>query len=215
VIFLYVALLPDPFGGPRHHPASPTLTASRTPDGDGPDRKEKHKVVEQKRREKVPYMIMSPPPRRTTGGPAIQPLIWPLSSTGIPSTPLIECLSAPVGAVWKGRNHLTCACWGVVPFCPPRQTKDLLSELQNLLPNTDDSSKANLTMNTVLQCAIDFLTSRTAASKGGDDAAANDVAGINEIDVAYRSGFMMTSMGIAYTVRWGTRERWIGRYVDR
>lgn len=99
-------------------------------DGDGPDRKEKHKFVEQKRREK---------------------------------------------------------------------TKDLLSELQNLLPNTDDSSKANLTMNTVLQCAIDFLTSRTAASKGGDDAAANDVAGINEIDVAYRSGYMMTSMGIAYT----------------
>lgn len=110
---------------------------------------------------------------------------------------------ASVGVVWRRRNHLTRTCSCVCLGCPPRQTKDLLSELQNLLPNTDDSSKANLTMNTVLQCAIDFLTSRTAASKGGDDTAANDVAGISEIDVAYRSGFMMTSMGIAYTVRWG------------
>ena len=38
------------------------------------------------------------------------------------------------------------------------QTKELLADLQDLLPNTEDASGANLTMNTVLQCAIDFLT---------------------------------------------------------
>ncbi len=32
--------------------------------------------------------------------------------------------------------------------------------VQDLLPNTEDSSTTNLTMNTVLQCAIDFLTAR-------------------------------------------------------
>jgi hypothetical protein len=38
------------------------------------------------------------------------------------------------------------------------QTKELLADLQDLLPNTEDAGGANLTMNTVLQCAIDFLT---------------------------------------------------------
>jgi len=78
------------------------------------------------------------------------------------------------------------------------KTKELLTELQDLLPNTDDSSSSNLTMNTVLQCAIDFLTSR-ATHGGADDVAADDTTGTNDIDVAYRSGFMMASMGIAYT----------------
>lgn len=51
-------------------------------------------------------------------------------------------------------------------FVPlPLETCTLLQEnhtfwLQDLLPNTEDSSTTNLTMNTVLQCAIDFLTAR-------------------------------------------------------
>lgn len=79
------------------------------------------------------------------------------------------------------------------------KTKELLTELQDLLPNTDESTSANLTMNTVLQCAIDFLTSRATHGAGGDNDAADDTSGTNDIDVAYRSGFMMASMGIAYT----------------
>eukprot|EP00291_Cryptomonas_curvata_P026156 CAMPEP_0172172906 /NCGR_PEP_ID=MMETSP1050-20130122/12720_1 /TAXON_ID=233186 /ORGANISM="Cryptomonas curvata, Strain CCAP979/52" /LENGTH=263 /DNA_ID=CAMNT_0012844525 /DNA_START=87 /DNA_END=875 /DNA_ORIENTATION=+ len=75
------------------------------------------------------------------------------------------------------------------------KTKELLAELQDLLPNTEDSSTTNLTMNTVLQCAIDFLTAR-AANGGGDQDLGED--GGLDIDVAYRSGFMMASMGIAY-----------------
>ena len=67
----------------------PDTKRARKSGSDGPDRKEKHKVVEQKRREK---------------------------------------------------------------------TKELLADLQELLPNTDDAGGANLTMNAVLQCAIDFLT---------------------------------------------------------
>eukprot|EP00960_Hanusia_phi_P044323 756579-Hanusia_phi.AAC.7 len=99
--------------------------------GELPDRKEKHKVVEQKRREK---------------------------------------------------------------------TKELLADLQDLLPNTEDAGATNLTMNTVLQCAIDFLTQRQANGDSkdtvADDSNANN--GGLDIDVAYRSGFMMASMGIAY-----------------
>uniref|UniRef100_A0A7S0W881 BHLH domain-containing protein n=1 Tax=Hemiselmis tepida TaxID=464990 RepID=A0A7S0W881_9CRYP len=79
------------------------------------------------------------------------------------------------------------------------KTKELLTELQDLLPNTDESTSANLTMNTVLQCAIDFLTSRATHGVTGDDASGDDTSGTNDIDVAYRSGFMMASMGIAYT----------------
>mmetsp|Transcript_21908 Transcript_21908/g.51765 ORF Transcript_21908/g.51765 Transcript_21908/m.51765 type:complete len:167 (-) Transcript_21908:1-501(-) len=99
--------------------------------GDAPDRKEKHKVVEQKRREK---------------------------------------------------------------------TKELLADLQDLLPNTEDSSTSNLTMNTVLQCAIDFLTARQAngaENDNGPDDPSSSSGGV-DMDVAYRSGFMMASMGIAY-----------------
>lgn len=77
------------------------------------------------------------------------------------------------------------------------KTKELLAELQDLLPNTDDSKSSNLTMNTVLQCAIDFLTSR--AADGGQDDGGGEDGGMHDIDVAYRSGFMMASMGIAYT----------------
>ncbi len=65
-----------------------------------------------------------------------------------------------------------------------RQTKELLAELQDLLPNTDDSTSSNLTMNTVLQCAIDFLTSRAANS--GAQESSDDAAGGHDIDVAYR-----------------------------
>mmetsp|Transcript_68089 Transcript_68089/g.161458 ORF Transcript_68089/g.161458 Transcript_68089/m.161458 type:complete len:254 (+) Transcript_68089:110-871(+) len=100
--------------------------------GEVPDRKEKHKVVEQKRREK---------------------------------------------------------------------TKELLADLQDLLPNTEDANSTNLTMNTVLQCAIDFLVSR-ASGDTADGTASVDRSLVNssglDIDVAYRSGFMLASMGIAY-----------------
>lgn len=44
------------------------------------------------------------------------------------------------------------------------QTKELLADLQDLLPNTEDAGGANLTMNTVLQCAIDFLTQHAGES---------------------------------------------------
>ncbi len=45
-----------------------------------------------------------------------------------------------------------------------KQTKELLADLQDLLPNTEDAGGANLTMNTVLQCAIDFLTQHAGKS---------------------------------------------------
>jgi PAS domain-containing protein len=79
------------------------------------------------------------------------------------------------------------------------QTKELLADLQDLLPNTEDAGGANLTMNTVLQCAIDFLTQHAANGDNKESAASEDTnsSGL-DIDVAYRSGFMMASMGIAY-----------------
>ena len=85
------------------------------------------------------------------------------------------------------------------PFIYTPQTKELLADLQDLLPNTEDAGGANLTMNTVLQCAIDFLTQHAANGDNKESAASEDTnsSGL-DIDVAYRSGFMMASMGIAY-----------------
>ena len=85
------------------------------------------------------------------------------------------------------------------PFTYTPQTKELLADLQDLLPNTEDAGGANLTMNTVLQCAIDFLTQHAANGDNKESAASEDTnsSGL-DIDVAYRSGFMMASMGIAY-----------------
>jgi hypothetical protein len=57
------------------------------------------------------------------------------------------------------------------------KTKELLSTLQDLLPNLDETSPSALTMNTVLQCAIDYLTKNQDFIDGMVAGSAPDAAG--------------------------------------
>ena len=57
------------------------------------------------------------------------------------------------------------------------KTKELLSTLQDLLPNLDNTNSSALTMNTVLQCAIDYLTQTQGCLNGQGSGCAPDIMG--------------------------------------
>jgi hypothetical protein len=89
------------------------------------------------------------------------------------------------------------------------KTKELVSDLQEILPNLDSSNSSTVTMNMVLQCAIDFLSKHqvTAAMRmgrgmpgAGRREGMDEYLGVSHEDLerAYTTGFMMASMGIAY-----------------
>lgn len=65
------------------------------------------------------------------------------------------------------------------------KTKELLSTLQDLLPNLDETSSSALTMNTVLQCAIDYLTMNQESINGMGVGSASDAAG-DSVDASMR-----------------------------
>ena len=65
------------------------------------------------------------------------------------------------------------------------KTKELLSTLQDLLPNLDETNSSALTMNTVLQSAIDYLTQNQGCLNGQGGVSAPDTTG--EGDEAFLS----------------------------
>eukprot|EP00292_Cryptomonas_paramecium_P009615 CAMPEP_0113692462 /NCGR_PEP_ID=MMETSP0038_2-20120614/19094_1 /TAXON_ID=2898 /ORGANISM="Cryptomonas paramecium" /LENGTH=245 /DNA_ID=CAMNT_0000614369 /DNA_START=210 /DNA_END=943 /DNA_ORIENTATION=+ /assembly_acc=CAM_ASM_000170 len=78
------------------------------------------------------------------------------------------------------------------------KTKELLAELQDLLPSSEEMGASNFTMNTVLQHAIDFLTARAGRSDEQSLTQQAQTAGGVDVDLTYRAGFMTSSTGIAY-----------------
>ncbi|EKX40400.1 hypothetical protein GUITHDRAFT_113430 [Guillardia theta CCMP2712] len=72
------------------------------------------------------------------------------------------------------------------------KTKELLADLQDLLPNLDSTNSAALTMNTVLQCAIDFLSKnasnvQTQSSGNGTNGGAEGALGVSANDIEQES----------------------------